>query len=284
MKTKTGIIILAVLFAVSEAILIYPFFANIHNNRLAQQLIVEYEENISDIDEEELESLLAEAVSYNENLVTASGNALYEVLGSDSLYESMLDVAGDGVMGYISIPKISLSLPIYHYSDDEVLEKGIGHIETSSLPVGGASTHCILTGHRGLPGSRLFTDLDQLEEGDVFFLKILGETFAYEVISIETVEPTEVDSLGIRQGEDLCTLVTCTPYGINSHRLLVTGSRIEYDSSVEAAAYRAAKSGAFSADYILVYAAALEAAAFAVILILLLKKKGKTARKDRKSV
>lgn len=142
-------------------------------------------------------------------------------------YESLLNVSGNGIIGYIEIPMIQCSLPIYHGTEESVLQIAVGHIEGSSLPTGGAGTHCVLSGHRGLPSAKLFTDLDQLAEGDTFILRILDETLTYEVDQIRTVEPYELDDLGIEEGKDYCTLVTCTPYGINTHRLLVRGRRVD---------------------------------------------------------
>lgn len=258
MSKRKKLTILSLIFVLALGIVLYPFFANIHNNRRQEQLIAEYDENISEIDDGELEEAFEEACEYNRNLVTASGNAMYEELDSREIYESLLNIGKDGIMGYITIPKIDVRLPVYHYSDEEVLENGVGHIETSSLPVGGESTHCILTGHRGLPGSCLFTNLDQLEVGDLFYITVLNEVLAYEITSIEVVTPTEVDSLAISAGNDLCTLVTCTPYGINSHRLLVTGTRVEYEGELEDQEASENSLSVFSPDYVLLYAAFFE--------------------------
>ena len=280
MSAGKKLLILSLAFAAALAIVLYPFFANIHNNLRQEQLIAEYEENVSGIDAAELEEAFEAALEYNLSLVSASGNALYEELDSQEIYESLLNITGDGMMGYITIPEIGLNLPVYHYSDDEVLKKGVGHIETSSLPVGGESTHCILTGHRGLPGSSLFTDLDQLEVGDLFFVTVLDEILAYEITSIEVVLPTEVDSLAVFSGKDLCTLVTCTPYGINSHRLLVTGTRVEYTDEMYSSENGTGISKAFSADYALLYAAFSELVLYAVLAAaIMLKDRKRRMRK-----
>ena len=146
-------------------------------------------------------------------------------------YDDQLDIAGNGIMGYVEIPKIQVNLPIYHGTDAEVLDRGVGHLLGSSLPVGGENTHTILSGHSGMASQKMFTDLEQLTQGDVFYLNVLGETLAYQVTEINTVLPYETDLLGIVPGEDLCTLVTCTPYGINTYRLLVRGSRIPYEEA-----------------------------------------------------
>ena len=280
MSAGKKLLILSLAFAAALAIVLYPFFANIHNNLRQEQLIAEYEENVSGIDAAELEEAFEAALEYNLSLVSASGNALYEELDSQEIYESLLNITGDGMMGYITIPEIGLNLPVYHYSDDEVLKKGVGHIETSSLPVGGESTHCILTGHRGLPGSSLFTDLDQLEVGDLFFVTVLDEILAYEITSIEVVLPTEVDSLAVFSGKDLCTLVTCTPYGINSHRLLVTGTRVEYTDEMYSSESGTGISKTFSADYALLYAAFSELVLYAALAAtIMLKDRKRRMRK-----
>lgn len=237
----------------SVALLLYPIFANLYNEKVMEALIVDYDEMVSIADEDVLAEEYQKAAEYN------SGSSEYS-------YDDVLWLSESGMMGYIEIPSIDVCLPIYHYTDDESLKEGVGHIETSSLPVGGASTHCLLAGHRGLPGSKLFTDLDQVEIGDVFYLHVAGQTLAYEVTSIEVVLPDETEGLGITAGEDLCTLVTCTPYGINSHRLLVTGTRTEYVEEEEEEADNNILSELLSLDMILVYVAIAETAAFIFLL------------------
>lgn len=175
--------------------------------------------------DEKRQDMWDRAVKYNEKLSKEEMNFL---LSDEELadYNSVLDVTGTGIMGYVDIPKINVSLPIYHGTDDAVLQIAIGHIAGSSLPVGGAGSHCVISGHRGLPSARLFTDLDQLQEGDRFMLQVLGETLTYEVDQIRVVLPNELQDLEREAGQDYCTLVTCTPYGINTHRLLVRGHRV----------------------------------------------------------
>ncbi|HCA33568.1 MAG TPA: class C sortase, partial [Lachnospiraceae bacterium] len=175
--------------------------------------------------QEERQKLWDAAAAYNEKL---SKEGLNLMLSDQELeeYNSVLDVTGTGIMGYVDIPKINVSLPIYHGTDESVLQIAIGHIAGSSLPVGGAGSHCVISGHRGLPSARLFTDIDQLQEGDRFMLQVLGETLTYEVDQIRTVLPDELDDLQRQNGQDYCTLVTCTPYGVNTHRLLVRGHRV----------------------------------------------------------
>lgn len=179
------------------------------------------------LDDSQNKEMLKAARKYNKSLLKKSDHWKLSKKGKKK-YESLLDVSGTGIMGYIEVPKIDCSLPIYHGTDEGALQIAIGHLEGSSLPVGGKSTHCVLSGHRGLPSARLFTDLDQMEEGDVFVLNVLGRKLAYEVDQIKVVLPDEMSDLEIVQGKDLCTLVTCTPYGINTHRLLVRGHRTKY--------------------------------------------------------
>ena len=223
-------------------ILLYPTISNFLVEQNATRAVASYDAATEDLDELEREQMLADARAYNERLAASSGANLLESEAGGSVqagetlaYEDLLDLNGDGMMGYIIIPKLNVALPLYHTVEERVLQSGVGHLPSTSLPVGGPSTHAVLSGHRGLPSAKLFTDLDRMEEGDQFYIKILGETLAYEVDGTETVLPTEVDSLVIRQGEDLVTLVTCTPYGINSHRLLVHAHRIPYEPQMDEA-------------------------------------------------
>lgn len=187
--------------------------------------IAAYSEKVAGIDDNQYDAIWAAAEAYNESLVENPASfAMTEE--EQEAYEQLLDV-GNGVMGYIKIPSIDVTLPIYHGTDEAVLQVAVGHLEWSSLPVGGESSHCVISGHRGLPSAKLFTDLDKLYEGDTFSLYILDEVLTYEVDQIRIVEPQELEELTIEAGQDLCTLVTCTPYGVNSHRLLVRGHRVE---------------------------------------------------------
>lgn len=221
----TLILLLAVLLA-GLSLLLYPMVADYWNSMHQSQAIASYQETVAEMDDETYEALWQAAEDYNSGLL---GNAdrFQPTQEEHQRYEELLDVSGSGVMGYVEIPSIDVSLPVYHGTSDEVLQVAVGHIEGSSLPVGGKSTHCVVSGHRGLPSSRLFTDLDQLGEGDLFLFHVLGETLTYEVDQIHVVEPDDVTYLNIEEDEDLCTLVTCTPYGVNSHRLLVRGHRVE---------------------------------------------------------
>ena len=208
------------------SLLLYPSVSDYWNSFHQTQAIASYAEEVSGLNEVEYDKLWAEAQEYNEKL--AKQDSIFMLPEAQKKeYTKLLDISGTGIMGYIEIPSIRCSLPIYHGTEESALQIAVGHLEWSSLPVGGESTHCVLSGHRGLPSAKLFTNLDQLKEGDVFLLRVLDEVLTYEVDQILIVEPQETDSLTIEEGKDLCTLVTCTPYGINTHRLLVRGHRIE---------------------------------------------------------
>lgn len=220
-------IILVVILLVGLSLLLYPSVSNYWNSFHQSQAITNYAENVASLDDGQYDEMLSAAKAYNESLHNKNGN-LY-ILNEDeqAQYEKMLSVSDRNIMGYIEIPSINCTLPIYHGTEESALQVAVGHLEWSSLPVGGGSTHCVLSGHRGLPSARLFTDLDQLSEGDVFMLNVLNEVLTYEVDQILIVEPEDTSALQIVEGEDYCTLVTCTPYGINTHRLLVRGHRID---------------------------------------------------------
>ena len=226
-KKKKGIGFFPLLiFALGLGILLYPTASNYYNVVHQSSAIVDYADNLAALDSEATMQLWEEAIEYNRNLSLAQ---LGEDLPEDALqnYDQILRVSDNGMMGYIDIAKIKVHLPIFHGTSDRVLQKGIGHLEWSSFPVGGENTHAVLTGHTGLPSARLFTDLDQMLVGDIFVVSIFGEVMTYEVEEILVVLPYETESLDIFEGQDLCTLVTCTPYGVNSHRLLIRGHRIE---------------------------------------------------------
>lgn len=188
--------------------------------------IASYVDQVNSLDDAQYETMLEQARAYNETLVGKEDRYILDD-SEAAEYNSLLDVTGTGIMGYVVIPKINVRLPIYHGTDPSVLEIAIGHIAGSSLPVGGESTHCVLSGHRGLPSAKLFTDIDQLKEGYQFMLEVLGDTLTYEVDQIKVVLPDELEDIEIEEGQDLCTLVTCTPYGVNTHRLLVRGHRVD---------------------------------------------------------
>ena len=226
-KKHISTIIIALIFLAGLGFLLYPTVSNLWNRAHQSRAIATYTKQVEKLDDSQNKEMLKAARKYNKSLLKKSDHWKLSKKGKKK-YESLLDVSGTGIMGYIEVPKIDCSLPIYHGTDEGALQIAIGHLEGSSLPVGGKSTHCVLSGHRGLPSARLFTDLDQMEEGDVFVLNVLGRKLAYEVDQIKVVLPDEMSDLEIVQGKDLCTLVTCTPYGINTHRLLVRGHRTKY--------------------------------------------------------
>lgn len=228
MKRKhISTIFIILIFLVGLGFISYPTVSNLWNQAHQSRAIATYSKQVEKLDDSENKKMLKAARKYNKSLLKKSDH--WKLSKKDKKkYESLLDVSGTGIMGYIEVPKIDCSLPIYHGTDEGALQIAIGHLEGSSLPVGGKSNHCVLSGHRGLPSARLFTDLDQMEEGDIFILNILGRKLAYEVDQIRVVLPEEMSDLEIEEGKDLCTLVTCTPYGINTHRLLVRGHRTEY--------------------------------------------------------
>ncbi len=227
-KKKTAFVnmLLVLVLLVGLSLLLYPSFSDYWNSLHQTRAISDYAEQVANLDDVQYDDYMNAARDYNRELSgRLTAFALTEEQKSD--YETLLDVSGLGVMGYIEIPEIDCSLPIYHGTNEAVLQVAIGHLEWSSLPVGGLGTHCVLSGHRGLPSAKLFTNLDKLREGDIFLLRVLDEVLTYEVDQILIVEPQDTDALRIEEGKDYCTLVTCTPYGINSHRLLVRGHRIE---------------------------------------------------------
>ena len=219
-------ILLVLVFLVGLSLLLYPSVSDYWNSFHQTRAIATYSEEVANLENEQYDELWAAAQQYNRSL-TERGNAYVLSEEQKEAYEKLLDVSGLGVMGYIEIPEIDVSLPVYHGTEESVLQIAAGHLDWSSLPVGGESTHCVLSGHRGLPSAKLFTNLDKLREGDTFLLRVLDEVLTYEVDQILIVEPQETDALQIEEGKDYCTLVTCTPYGINTHRLLVRGHRID---------------------------------------------------------
>lgn len=232
MKKKWHRLGIILLFIVGMSILLYPTISDKWNRRRADALITTYEGTVGNISKTDYSNYLEAARAYNEKLIGSKVPDAFSVRDGikDPEYEKILDVTGDGIMGYVKIPSIDVTLPIYHYTTEETLKKGAGHLTGSSVPVGGENTHAVISAHRGLPSAKLFTDLNLLENGDVFYLHVLGETLAYQVDQIQTVEPSNTEALGIVPGKDYVTLVTCTPYGVNTQRLLVRGTRIAYNS------------------------------------------------------
>ncbi len=225
MKKNFSTILLSIIFIAGVSLLLYPTVSDYWNSFHASRAVTHYAEAISSIDEKEYKRIIEEARAYNEELLTRRNR--YATNEYMEEYRNVLNLDGKGMMGYIEIPIIHIQLPIYHTVDDSVLLTSIGHLEASSVPIGGPSTHTVLSGHRGLPSAKLFTNLDRMLEGDTFTIRVLDEVLTYEVDNISVVLPKELEKLEITEGEDYCTLVTCTPYGINSHRLLVRGHRID---------------------------------------------------------
>lgn len=224
-KNLINILIIVFLLA-GASLLLYPAVSQHISARQSARRVADYYVAYKDLGDDKKEDLLAQADSYNARLAGIPQNFNGQTQAD---YDSILDITGTGIMGYITINKIGVELPIYHGVDAGVLQIGIGHLKETSLPVGGESTHSVLSGHRGLPGARLFTDLDKMEIGDEFSITVLDRVLYYRVDQIKVVLPTEVNDLLIEEGEDYCTLVTCTPYGINTHRLLVRGVRTRVD-------------------------------------------------------
>ncbi len=237
MKSEKILLIIAIIFIiVGTGIFLYPSISNYFAEKNHVEAIRNYDKIVVGIGEDSLKEEKEKAQTYNENL---SGDPVHDpfVFGSGYAlpenYKEVLNISGDGIMCYIQIPKISVDLPIYHGTSEEVLEKGVGHIQNTSVPIGGNSTHSVLTGHTGLPNAELFTRLDELVVGDIFYIHVLNDILTYKVYEIKVVLPDNIDELRITSGEDLVTLVTCTPYGVNSHRLLVKAKRVEYEDYTE---------------------------------------------------
>ena len=226
MKSKIYTAALLLIFVIGVSLLLYPTVSDYWNSFTSSRAITHYSDEVANMNRELYQQILGEAQAYNQSLVGRSNSYLLSD-AQKAEYERLLNIDGTGVMGYVEVPSIKVSLPIYHGTEESVLQVAIGHLEWSSLPVGGASSHCVISGHRGLPSAKLFSDLDEVVEGDIFIMRVLDETFTYEVDQILIVEPQDTEALLIQEGEDLCTLVTCTPYGINTHRLLVRGHRID---------------------------------------------------------
>ena len=237
MKKKASTIIFVMIFLAGLSLLLYPFVANEWNNYRQKRLISTYESQVSELEAEgaiDYEAEWKRAEAYNKALLPSILPDSFAIASAadepDKEYMSCLNITDDGMMGIVEIPKINIKLPIYHTTDEEVLAKAAGHLEGSSLPIGGENSHAVISAHRGLPSAALFTDLDKLKDGDHFLIHVLDDTLCYEVDQISVVEPEETNSLAVEDGEDLVTLLTCTPYGVNSHRLLVRGHRVPYDS------------------------------------------------------
>ena len=224
--SKLTTVLLVLILLVGIGIFVYPTFSDWWNSFHQSRAIAAYVDRVNNASDEEIEAMLSEAQAYNAALLRRENRFLLSEEEKRE-YASLLDITGTGIMGYVQIDTIGVSLPVYHGTEESVLQIALGHLMWSSLPIGGENTHALISGHRGLPSARLFTDLDKLQEGDIFTVTVLNRTATYQVDQIRIVEPTEVDTLGIVSGGDYCTLITCTPYGVNTHRLLVRGVRVE---------------------------------------------------------
>lgn len=273
-KNNLSTILLVILLLAGLSLLLYPTVSDYWNSFHQTQAIADYAKEVENLNQEEYDKILTEARKYNEKLAEKGTNFFlsdYE----KAEYERQLDVSGIGIMGYIEIPEIKVSLPIYHGTDESALQIAVGHLEWSSLPIGGENSHCVVSGHRGLPSAKLFTNLDELEEGDLFMLRVLDEVLTYEVDQILIVEPQETEALEIEEGKDYCTLVTCTPYGINTHRMLVRGHRVE---NVDESAM--VTSDAIQIDPLMVAPIVATPILGMLLILVLLPKQSKTRRED----
>lgn len=270
-------VILVLTFMIGLSLVLYPSISNYLNELNGSKTIGEYAEAVSRLSEEDYRVLWQEAEEYNKALLRRqNGYVLDDTLKKQ--YSQLLNINDNGVMGYIEIPSIEVNLPVYHGVEDNILQVAVGHLEWTSLPVGGESTHCVLSGHRGLPSAKLFTNLDKLDEGDVFLLRVLNEVLTYEVDQILIVEPNDSKDLQIVKGQDYCTLVTCTPYGINSHRLLVRGHRIENDEGADRIRITAE---AMQIEPLIV--APIMAIPLLIVLLVLMLSQGSSKKKPRKN-
>ncbi len=221
-----------IIFTIGLLLVSYPLVSSMIEGQHQKDAVATYQGSVETEDKSQIQKILMKAAEYNDILFQTQGvivGDLYEEILSDENYESLLNFSGTGIMGSIEIPKINVNIPVYHGTSEEVLSNGVGHFQDSSLPIGGNNTRCILTGHRGLPNSKLFTRLDELEKEDLFFISTCGEVLAYRITDIKIMEPEEAEMLEILPEKDLCTLITCTPYGINTQRLVVTGERVPYE-------------------------------------------------------
>ncbi|MBE6835122.1 MAG: class C sortase [Ruminococcaceae bacterium] len=269
MKKNLTTVILIIVFLAGLGLMMYPTVSDMINKAHQTVAIDSYEEEVSKLSNEDFSGILKEARKYNSALTTNEFPRNSEDLDGNEEYQKAMNPAGNGMMGYIKIDAINLKMPVYHTTKESVLQSGIGHIPTTSLPVGGESTHAVLTGHRGLSSARLFTDLDKLKEGDVFFIYVLDDILAYEVDQIKTVLPAQTQDLQIIEGEDHVTLVTCTPYGVNTHRLLIRGTRIPYSAEIEERVEKQSevRKGLTMEQLVLIIGAPLLTVLFVIVLI-----------------
>lgn len=291
MKKKSSKIVIILIFLAGLSLLLYPLVANQWNNHRQKQLISNYESVVADKEAAgniDYAAEMKKAEAYNDALLPSILPDSFAVAEAqteaDSSYENSLNIAGDGMMGIVEIPKIDIKLPIYHGTSDEVLQKAAGHLEGSSLPIGGENTHAVISAHRGLPSASLFTDLDQLEIGDHFLIHVLDETLCYEVDQILVVDPEDTSALAVEDGEDLMTLLTCTPYGVNTQRLMVRGHRVPYEEQAVADEQTPLSGFSLHTNYLLwVVVGIVITGVFILILFIREKKLQKKAAKQKES-
>lgn len=281
MKKHWSTVLLILIFLIGLSLILYPSISNWWNETRSSKVISDYSELVAELDEDEYEQIWTQAVAYNESRAGAA-NPYLLTPEQKEIYHCVLNVGGNGVMGYIEIPSIGVSLPVYHTVNEDILQVAAGHVEWSDLPVGGEGTHCVLSGHRGLPSAKLFTDLDDLRVGDTFMLRILDGLLTYEVDQILIVDPDDVKDLRQLPGQDLCTLVTCTPYGINTHRLLVRGHRVE--NTQEAEVVRVTANAVPLDSMIVAVIAAIPMMTIAVITLLVGSNRRAKMKKRRDSI
>lgn len=235
MSKRLKIVLVSIMALIALGVALYPMISNVVSERYKSVIETEYKEQVREMDDQQILDALAKAGAYNQKLSESAYNTYSREAIEEAMegYEDCLNLHGDGLMGYVDIPKIKCNLPIYHGTTDDILAKGVGHLIGSALPVGGEHTHCVLTSHSGLSTKKLFTDLDTMAIGDVFYIHVLGSTIAYKVSDINVVLPEDITCIQPEAGKDYCTLITCTPYGVNTHRLLVRGERIEFEEAVE---------------------------------------------------
>ncbi len=279
MKSKTSKLMIGIIFLAGLSLLLYPFVANQWNNYRQKQLISSYEQTVSQKEASngiDYDAELKKAEAYNEALLPSilpDSFAIADASEEDQTYMNTLNIAGDEMMGIVEIPKIDIKLPIYHTTKEDVLKQTAGHLEGSSLPIGGKSTHSVISAHRGLPSASLFTDLDQLKKGDHFLIHVLNKTLCYEVDKISVVKPEETSALAVEEGEDLVTLLTCTPYGVNTERLLVRGHRVPYEEQKVADEKTPLSGISLHTNYLLWVIVGLAVTAFFILVLYLKEKK-----------
>lgn len=266
MKRYVSTAVIAAAFFVGISLLLYPVISEYINAKHQSKAIASYDETVSHMSEAEYDEIFAEARAYNDALARTEG-AFYQPERVSGYLEA-LDITGTGIMGYVTIDKIGVELPVYHTVETDVLQSAVGHLPGTSLPIGGEGTHAVLSGHRGLPSARLFTDLNKLEPGDLFTITVLNRVVMYRVDQVKIVDPTDVTDLQLIPGRDYCTLFTCTPYGINSHRLLVRGVRVE---TPEDAAPRYIANEAYRIDPLIVTPAVAAPMLLGIVVVMLIK-------------